>query len=218
MKLGRILLAFTTAALLLPANPLDAKATPHVFGKTIGDWGLEWWRWGLSFATADCPILQDGAVDCSAGQSGKVWFLAGNFGGASSRSCTVPKGKAIFFPIFNAVFWTPEDCADEAGCRTGVAGFTDPLSSWSCTIDGAPCIIYVPMTRDQSKAGKLALEEGTIAVTDFGYDAGVREVAIADGYWVMLDPLAKGTHTLHFTAEAVSVGFSLDVTYSLTVE
>jgi len=48
-------------------------------------------------------------ADCSAGQSGPVWFLGGTFTtieqspgvvvGIANRTCTVPADKALFFPI-----------------------------------------------------------------------------------------------------------------------
>ena len=38
------------------------------------------------------------------GQSGSVWFLAGIFGGGSAtRTCAVPAGKALYFPVLNSV-------------------------------------------------------------------------------------------------------------------
>jgi hypothetical protein len=45
-------------------------------------------------------------VDCSIGQSGPVWFLAGTTGGAPVvRGCTVPKGKELFFSLLNLMFY-----------------------------------------------------------------------------------------------------------------
>src|SRR5215831_15880144 len=35
---------------------------------------------------------------------GIVWFLAGPFVGAVTRTCTLPQGTALFFPIVNAAF------------------------------------------------------------------------------------------------------------------
>ena len=130
------------------ANPVSAgPASPKVHGQSIGDWGLAWWQWVLNFPTASNPNVQNGPIDCDAGQSGAVWFLAGNFGGAlgeanpAVRSCTVKKGKALFFPLLNGVFWTPEDCADEEACRTGVSVGVDAIISWTCTVDGVACVV-----------------------------------------------------------------------------
>ena len=114
-------------------------ATPMVYGQTIGNWGQSWWQWVSNFPAAEDPILQDGSVDCSAGQSGKVWYLAGTFGGAAERTCSIKKGKAIFFPLLNGIYWTPldpaipEDCTDEANCR---AGDLLPADQWHLLDNG----------------------------------------------------------------------------------
>jgi hypothetical protein len=220
-----MVLSWGLACLLIAStNPARAgNATPQVYGQTIGNWGHAWWQWALNFPTADNPILQDGNVDCSVGQSGKVWYLAGTFGGAAERTCSIKKGKALFFPLFNGIFWTPldpavpEDCTDEQSCRAGVGALIDTITSWTCTVDGTPCVQSYQIVRAQSDARPFNILDGSI-LTDLGYAPGVREISIADGYWVMLDPLPPGEHTIHFTATASAFGgFSLDVTYHLTV-
>ncbi|NOT10242.1 MAG: hypothetical protein HOP23_00145 [Methylococcaceae bacterium] len=207
---------------LASADPAQGRnATPKVYDKTIGNWGHAWWQWAFKFDTTHNPITQDGDVDCFAGQSGKVWFLAGTFGGLAERTCTIKKGKAIFFPLFNGVFWTqvnpavPEDCTDEKSCRSGVSDMIDAIKGWTCTVDGTPCVWFTQIVRAQSDARPLNVPVGSFLI-DFGYASGRREISISDGYWVMLDPLPSGPHIIEFTSEAP--GFSLGVTYNLTVE
>ena len=52
----------------------------------------------------------------------------------------------------------------------------------------------------------------------FGYAviAGPHE-CVADGYWALLPPLSVGKHTIRF-AGGYSSGFTLDVTYHITVK
>jgi hypothetical protein len=109
LRSALLILASVAATVLPTGQALAGNASPHVYGQTIGNWGHDWWQWALSFPTATLPILQNGNVDCSAGQSGKVWFLAGDFGGKAERTCSIKRGKAIFLPIFNGIFWTPLD-------------------------------------------------------------------------------------------------------------
>jgi hypothetical protein len=47
--------------------------------------------------------------------------------------------------------------------------------------------------------------------------AGIYSPAVDDGFYVMLDPLKKGNHTLRIHAENPSQNFVLDVTYKLNV-
>ena len=103
-------LALTLASLALPtaarsqANPNPGVAPPQSrpHGLSYAEWGARWWQWAYSFPADQFPPAQSGAVDCSLGQSGSVWFLAGAVGGGPvTRSCTIPTGKALFFPIVN---------------------------------------------------------------------------------------------------------------------
>ena len=41
--------------------------------------------------------------------------------------------------------------------------------------------------------------------------------SVADGYWVMIDELKKGTHTVSFGGDAPPFHFTTDTTYRLTV-
>src|SRR5437899_9663320 len=124
-------------------NPrvLPPGSTP--FGKTYSQWLTAWWQWTFSLPVTASPGFD--TADCSAGQSGPVWFLAGAAITSASvtRNCTVPAGKALFFPIL-----TVEN--DNAGCAesdcppasystadllAGVNGFLDGVTVLSCTID-----------------------------------------------------------------------------------
>src|SRR6202043_2144227 len=64
----------------------------------------EWWQWALSIPTSINPQLDTTGGNCMVGQRGSVWFLAGIFGGGSAtRTCAVPEGTVLFFPVINTV-------------------------------------------------------------------------------------------------------------------
>jgi hypothetical protein len=213
----RGVLPLLAVALLAFVPPAAASpSSPTVYGKTIGDWGLAWWQWAIDSTAANNPITSDGAVDCSAGQSGRVWFLAGTFGTTAVRSCSVPASKALFLAIYNTLWWNPEDCKRPLGCRRTAAEQMDNITSWTCRIDGRPCIFTNQVVRDQSNPLPLNIPPYSWLVTEVGYTPGLREFAIADGYWIMLDPLPAGPHTIRITTTAPG-GFALDVTFNLTV-
>ena len=182
----------------------------------------------FSLPATNSPILDTG--DCSAGQSGPVWFLAGVFGCATNaRSCTIPAGVALFFPIANG--W-----ADDTDCPSydpfsveqlvGFAtGFVDSASGMSCTIDGVPVKgLDDPMTSPyrvgpQVFSYTLASTDNIIA-NHFGLACIPNGITVAgaaeDGVYLLLAPLSAGQHTIRFTAH-FSGGGSLDITYELTV-
>jgi hypothetical protein len=76
----------------------------NAYGNTYGEWSAEWWQWVLSVPAADSPIADTTGTNCTQQQSGPVFYLAGTAGtGPVTRNCTVPAGKALFFPILNAL-------------------------------------------------------------------------------------------------------------------
>src|SRR5689334_13848285 len=98
-------------ACILAVPALGQNANPRVFppgsmpsGSSYAEWSGKWWRWALDTTVADSPLLDTSGANCSKGQSGGVWFLAGTMGatGPVTRSCNVPAGKSLFFPVANA--------------------------------------------------------------------------------------------------------------------
>jgi hypothetical protein len=64
----------------------------------------KWWQWALSIPVFENPLLDQTGEKCMVGQRGPVWFLVGNFGGGdTTRSCSIPEGKRLFFPVINSV-------------------------------------------------------------------------------------------------------------------
>ena len=155
-----------------------APTNPKIFGRTLGEWSAEWWNWALQFPLETSPLFAEGDVDCGMEQSGTVWFLAGSSTGAPSvRNCTIPKGKALFFPVLNLVFWGPEDVPECEGCpidsdpaacppeceqalRELAFEFGDTTQDMSCTVDGVPCVFSHLVVRTQSPGFVLSLPEG----------------------------------------------------------
>ena len=175
----------------------------------------DWWTWATGLFP-ETPILDEDGSLCAQGQHGKIWFLAGNFGGATTRTCTVPSGKALFFPILNTLWWAPEDADTAAALRVLANSQIEvPDVVLSVTVDGVP--IEDPFGyRAQSppEGGVYTVVAGSWADT-VGISPAVR-LAVADGYWVMLAPLSQGEHTVVIAA-SVGGGFSLEVTYQLTM-
>ena len=107
-------LLLTSEVAMGHGNPNPGVIPPHAraHGLSYGEWGAQWWRWAYSFPLDQFPPLQSGELDCSLGQSGSVWFLAGTLGqGPVTRSCTIPMGKAVFFPI-GITFLNDYPCPD----------------------------------------------------------------------------------------------------------
>jgi hypothetical protein len=223
LSAGALIASFLLGVVPGAASARDGVLPPHRehFGTTYADLAGEWWIWAGQFPLADNPILEDGDVDCSRGQEGKIWFLAGNFGGGfgeanpAVRTCRIPSGKALFFPIANSLFWVPDDGPTVEDARRLANNQVNTFTALDVDIDGVA--VQDPFAyRAQSPPGGFSLPFGPL-LADFGYgpDPDPRGPAVADGYWILVSPLARGDHEIHITSSAP--GFTLDVTYLVTV-
>lgn len=99
---GALLLASVANAdnRIIPPSPVNA-LPEH---KSYEEWSAAWWQWVMTVPSKMNPVTQHGnQVDCSIFQNpfSPVFFLTGDSGFTDTRSCTVPFGKPIFFPVVN---------------------------------------------------------------------------------------------------------------------
>ena len=212
--------------LILTAGPALA-LSPELdsfSGRSYGELTAAWWQW--IYSHNQVQQTQQGAVNCSLGQSGPIWFLAGSPTGTTAyvRSCTVPHSKALFFPVLNNS-WVNEPgenvtVAEKRDILDGVLSDVRPglLDSRACRLevqlDGKITTFTYPTVRVQSPpfaASKVA--------------GHVDPESISDGFWVLLPPLKPGQHTLHIqgaycefeSTEIHPFIGGVDITYNLTV-
>jgi len=160
------------------------------------------------------PIFSEGEVDLSIGQKGPVWFLAGSWEGRPIvRTGTVPEGKALFVPIF-AVFDynAPGETDTEEEMRAWLAEATDLTTVMRCTVDGEPSVISYPTVRVQSPRFSFTAPEPPEPNL-----CGSSDLAVCDGYWVIVPPLPVGEHEIHSECENAEYNWGWDVTYNITV-
>jgi hypothetical protein len=200
--------------------------SPHTkaYGMTYGEWSAKWWQWALSLPVDQNPYF-DEDHDCSNGahgQLGPVWFLTGvvNVSGTAVRDCTVPAGKALFFPILNVECATLEgNGLTEAELRACTRSFMGVVTNVAAEIDGVP-IQHVRDYRALSPLFTYGPLPDDNVLQLFGFDApdGAISLSVTDGFYLMLEPLSVGQHTIRFTGTfGAPINFTLDITYHLTV-
>jgi hypothetical protein len=191
----------------------------------------QWWQWVFAQPAVDTggtntnPVLDTTGAYATAGQTSGIgpgnrfFFLAGTFGGAATRTVTVPAGKALFFPVFN---FEADNAVDPPTnntvpqLRAIVEDSIDELASMSATFDGQPVVVF----RVKSPTFSYTLPAVDSLYQYFGLVGpqfeGTVKPAVSDGYWAFVAPPSSGAHTVQFTASSTS-GFALSVTYFLTV-
>src|SRR6266571_8232099 len=236
-------IALIALVLLLQATPALAAKNPnpgvlppnsHPFGKTYGEWNDGLWQWFFSVPASKSPgLATNGALDCSVGQSGNVWFLAGPFltSGSFTRSCTVPVGKALLIPLINS--WVDNVCNNGQPpnpppftvdqLRAFAASGVIPPANLHASIDGNP-VTNLESYRAISPVFSYTLLPSPDNLIDAAFGVSLPGLcwpsltvtpAVADGFYIMLTPLPAGSHRINFGGSGP--GITLDVTYNLTV-
>jgi hypothetical protein len=184
-----------------------------------------WWQWALSIPASQNPQLDATGEKGVLGQRGAVWFLAGVFGGVTAtRTCSVPEDKALFFPVINDVeINTPNVCGSGPSnvsvktLRATSAANINGAANLSVTVDG---IVVKNLRRVQSDVFEVALPADSVFVAPcypLPVPDGIYSPAVSDGYYVLLNPLRVGNHTIHFYGENPAGTPAQSVTYNLTV-
>ena len=209
---------------IMPMNTASADSAYSDDHESFAKLSAEWWQWAASIPSAANPLVTTNG-DCMVGQRGDIWFLSGVFNGSGpiTRTCALPEGVSLFFPLINNVnINTPNVCGQGPNdisvkeLRAQVAPVMDAAHDLSVEIDGHKVDRF---RRVQSKVFYVALPEDNIFNPFCGgpgtVPTGVYSPAIDDGFYARIHPLKPGMHTLHFHAENPNA--TQDVTYTLQV-
>jgi len=221
------------AMALLMVSPASAKSTgnpgilppqSHPHGHTYGEWAARWWQWALETPASVNPFIDMTGEHCDGGQLGHVWFLAGVLGGGSAtRTCNVPRGTALFFPVVNIAWFAfttdPPEERTETFVRNAAAATCGTAVALEADIDGVK--VNDPFQYfEQSPLFDVQLPpDNLFGATTTDIPELLLSPSVDEGYYLFLAPLSPGKHTLHWSGswEKPENCPNLDVTYNLTV-
>jgi hypothetical protein len=171
----------------------------------------------MSIPTSEHPRDAYSEEKCAVNQEGPVWFLADQLGGREERTCTIPAGKAILIPLLTGEcdYGIPEVKNDEDLRRCAMAG--DEYGTIDAVVDGVK-IKDLEKYRTQSGFFNISIPEDNI------YQAlGGNFRAMADGFFVFLEPLLPGQHKADLKVSVLnrvetSYNYNADWTYNLVTE
>jgi len=153
-----------------------------------------WWSWAASEPEATNPVADEDGGDCARNQPKDIWFLAGTFGTQAARSCPVPAGVPLAFPLVNRI-GGPADCVL----------FMDDVKG-TAVLDGEK--VEADVYRGQAVTVE-AVAGNPVTGTDETFEG------TGCGLWVQLPGLESGAHTLKIRGRAGD--FATGVDYTLTV-
>jgi hypothetical protein len=222
INVAMLAVALATMASFSPATVHGGVLPPNSspYGQSYSGWSAAYWQWLLGLPVDGHPGNDSPDFDVTEGQSGHVWFLTGPFG-TIVRNVTIPTGTSLFVALINVESSTLEEppfygatAADQLAIANGFASFITDLSF---SVDGRP-INNIGDFRVTSPQFSFTAPTPWI----FG-DTGGTGLSTGVGYFVMLSPLAVGTHTIHYTgafkfSEAPEDYVAVDMTYRVTVK
>lgn len=215
--------------------PINGK----VDGRTYGKWSEVWWQQAFSVTTfEDCAQMNK--------NGGSMFFLAGTVvlpnptGGTFTRSCTIPSGKFIMFPILNAEWSQAEALATQPGGACLLPGVTPsgtdyaalsactkaliqaglPGGTFAADVDGIP----LDLTNQEAASPHPLFPIEVVANNPFcpllpTVLCPLKSKSAADGIWIILNPLSAGNHIIHLHLEVPVFGLPpTNVIYNLTVQ
>ncbi len=224
-----VVIAISVILALVVAMPIaSGKPALSNNSQTLGKLGAVWWKRVLEEPVSTNPLYGSytEGPQCAVStifEKREVFFLAGTqTGEAVTRQCTVSHKSWIFFPVVNYVDIEPVGTLTKAEIRRIVKQNMDSLlvgSTMFVTIDGKSVPVSIKKQRARTPFFIVNLPTENIFGGPPLAPAGVYRGA-ADGVWVLLRPLKKGTHTITFGGNfpnAPGGGFSQNNTYILTV-
>ncbi|MFJ4667229.1 signal protein [Kitasatospora purpeofusca] len=208
LSLGALLLA--TACTSAPHHDTTATAPPApaeepaespspplaVHTLTSAEVQYGWWNWAAGSTADRSPVLDRSGRWCGEHQHEDIWYLAGTTGGgAVERTCAVPVGLPVLFPLVTMV-------GEAADCEV----FMDRARG-SATLDGAPL--------PSEPLGATRIQLHSVAGNAFGATVTESENIWSCGLWVRLDPLVSGSHELTLRGSTEEPAISVEVDYHL---
>jgi hypothetical protein len=186
-----------------------------VEGKTIAQWTQDWWTWEIqSPANKNAVDDQTGQYANVGNDQPGVFFIGGTLGGDATRTFTVPQGDALLVPMINYFDTVDPKHLENQLVKNFRAGVTD----LSATIDGNPIANLKQYLETSDFFSMGTVRPNTVATELFGNGVIGLELTPtkATGYYLMIEGLSPGQHTLEFGGSAQGFFGTVDASGSPT--
>jgi hypothetical protein len=212
--------------------PAGGAASVNIFGPETKPYGLSYedhiknfWKYITSVPADKNPWNDKTGENCAVGQSGtnsSVFYLSGNGGDKFNLTCKIPAGKGLFIPV------SPMEISDKEAPNTSIEDLhriakkdQDSVTSLYLKI-GDKAFNAEDLKKYRKPTGDFQVVFDKNSV--FGTTGG-NSSAVADGYYVITEPLQKGNYVITYKSSLVCPGvdclqpnFAQDMTYNVIVE
>ena len=182
------------------------------------------WKWQISIPDApegEHPIDDLTGEQCGRGQqpaNSTVFYLSGSGGNTVNRTCEVPAGMGLLIPVMTMVATDKEYPGSSIAELARVAkADQDSVSDVSLDVDGKN-YIFEDLKPFRNSTGEFQVTFPDKGI--FGIAKGGPSKAVADGYYLITEPLPPGQHNINFkgTLDLPTSIFTHDITYLVTAK
>ena len=197
------------------------------YGLTYPDHIKNFWKWATAIPGKENPIDDPTGEKCATGQSNSnssVFYLTFNNGGKSERVCKVPAGIGLFIPVSQVLISNIDlPNATPSQIKESTNADQEGVNSLYLKIDDKE---YNFDELKSNYRNPVDIFDVTIADNGiFGAVKGGPTKAIADGYYVITEPLPKGNYTVHYKSSLIcsvsaclETNFAQDIKYTIIAE
>ena len=193
------------------------------YGLSYDEHAQNFWKWLLSIPASESPMDDTKGDKCTVGQTNtnsSVFYL-GPGEGKIERTCTVPTGKGLLIPVMEV---------EQSDKEIPGASIEDLTNAAKKDQDGVNSL-YLKIDNEEYTYNDLLkyrtqpTEPFQVIFPDngiFGVVDGGPSQVVADGWYIISEPLTPGNHTVHSRSSlscpdvgCVEPAFAMDVKYNI---
>jgi hypothetical protein len=212
-------LAPASASSSLSIFPPDSEP----YGLTYDEHAQNFWKWMLSIPANESPMDDTKGDKCTVGQSNSnssIFYLSAGEG-KMERTCTIPAGKGLLLPVMQVEISDKEIPGASIEDLTNAAKKDqDSVNSLYLKIDNEE-YTYNDLLKYRTQPTapfQVIFPDNGI----FGVVEGGPSQVVADGWYIISEPLTPGNHTVHFRSSlscpdvgCIEPAFAQDVKYNI---
>jgi hypothetical protein len=194
------------------ANIYPPESKP--FGISYEEHIVKDWKRNLSIPVDKNPMEDQSGERVTYGvdQNSPVLYLSGNSGGSSERTCKIPSGLGVFISVCDAVYSEAEKPGASIEELHTLARKDQDNAKVSLKINGED-IANLEKYRFHTDPFDVIIPDKAL----FGLRPGPTK-AVADGFYVITQPLNAGNYTIVTKANISEPAWQSEVKYNVVVE
>ncbi len=196
------------------------------YGLSYAEHEKNFWKWSLAIPVNENPVNDPTGEKCPNGQSNtnsSVFYLSFNNGGKSERTCKVPAGKGLLIPVMQV----------EKSDKEMPGASVEELDTSAKKDQDSVNSLYLKIGDKEYKYDDLIKYRTHTDVFEvvfpdkgiFGVIEGGPSKAVADGFYILTEPLTKGNYSIHFKSSLICLdpgctepNFAQDIKYNIVAE